>query len=68
MVPVREIIIETGQIVLLNYAGSVFCIHETLETKWEYNVTVPPSFIDFAKAYVYRREVKLKSEVVPVHN
>jgi hypothetical protein len=36
----------------------IFCIHQILEKKWEYNVTVQQRFIDFKKAYdSVRREV-----------
>jgi purine nucleoside phosphorylase len=36
----------------------IFCIHQTLEKKWEYNETVHQQFIDFKKAYdSVRREV-----------
>jgi hypothetical protein len=36
----------------------IFCIHQTLEKKWEYNETVHQVFIDFKKAYdSMRREV-----------
>ena len=29
----------------------IFCIHQILEKKWEYNETVHQVFIDFKKAY-----------------
>jgi hypothetical protein len=29
----------------------IFCIHQTLEKKWEYNETVHKLFVDFKKAY-----------------
>jgi hypothetical protein len=29
----------------------IFCIHQILEKKWEYNETVHQLFIDFKKAY-----------------
>jgi hypothetical protein len=36
----------------------IFCIHQILEKKWEYNETVCQLFIDFKKYYVsIRREV-----------
>jgi hypothetical protein len=36
----------------------IFCIHQTLEKKWEYNETVHQVFVDFKKAYdSVRREV-----------
>jgi hypothetical protein len=30
---------------------TIFCIHQILEKKWEYNETVHQLFIDFKKAY-----------------
>jgi len=39
----------------------IFCIHHTLEKKWEYNEEVHQIFVDFKKAYVsVRREVLYK--------
>jgi hypothetical protein len=39
-------------------ADQIFCIHQILEKKWEYNETVHQLFIDFKKAYnSVRREV-----------
>jgi hypothetical protein len=39
-------------------ADQIFCIHQILEKKWEYNETVHHLFIDFKKAYdSLRREV-----------
>ena len=39
-------------------ADHIFCIHEILEKKWEYNEAVHQLFIDFKKAYdSVRREV-----------
>ena len=36
----------------------IFCIHQTLEKKWEYNEEVQQLFTDFKKAYnSVRREV-----------
>jgi len=36
----------------------IFCIHQILEKKWEYNEAVHQLFIDFKKAYdSFRREV-----------
>jgi hypothetical protein len=36
----------------------IFCVHQILETKWEYNETVHQLFIDFKKTYdSARREV-----------
>jgi hypothetical protein len=36
----------------------IFCIHQILEKKWEYNETVHQLFVDFKKAYdSVRREV-----------
>jgi hypothetical protein len=36
----------------------IFCIHQILEKKWEYNETVHQLFVDFNKAYdSVRREV-----------
>jgi hypothetical protein len=36
----------------------IFCIHQILEKKWEYNETIHQLFIDFKKAYdSVRREV-----------
>jgi hypothetical protein len=36
----------------------IFCLHQVLEKKWEYNETVHQLFIDFKKAYdSVRREV-----------
>jgi hypothetical protein len=36
----------------------IFCIHQILEKKWEYNETVHQLFIDFTKSYdSVRREV-----------
>jgi hypothetical protein len=29
----------------------IFCIHQIMEKKWEYNETVHKLFIDFTKAY-----------------
>jgi hypothetical protein len=35
----------------------IFCIHQILEKKWEYNEAVHQRFIDFKKAFVsVRRE------------
>ena len=39
----------------------IFCIHQMLEKKWEYNEEVHRLFIDFKKAYAsVRREVLYK--------
>jgi hypothetical protein len=39
-------------------ADQIFCIHQILEKKWEYNETVHQLFIDFKKACdSVRREV-----------
>jgi hypothetical protein len=36
----------------------IFCIHQILEKKWEYNETVHQLFVDFKKAYdSVRREI-----------
>jgi hypothetical protein len=39
-------------------ADQIFCIHQILEKKWEYNETVHQLFLDLKKAYdLVRREV-----------
>jgi hypothetical protein len=36
----------------------IFCVHQLLEAKWEYNETVHQVFVDFKKAYdSIRRQV-----------
>jgi hypothetical protein len=42
----------------VSYSLYIFCIHQILEKKWEYNKAVHQLFIDFKKAYnSVRREV-----------
>jgi hypothetical protein len=38
-------------------SDQIFCIHQILEKKWEYNETVHQLFIDFKKAYEYSHRV-----------
>jgi hypothetical protein len=46
----------------------IFCIHQILEKKWEYNETVHQLFIDFKKAYdSVRREVLYNERYSKVH-
>ena len=41
----------------------IFCIHQIIEKKWEYNEEVHQLFIDFKKSYdSVRREVLYKSD------
>jgi purine nucleoside phosphorylase len=45
-------------IIRVGFDVQIFCIHQILEKKWEYNETVHQLFIDFKKAYdPVRREV-----------
>jgi hypothetical protein len=47
--------------ILIPHWPRIFCIHQILEKKWEYNETVHQLFIDFRKAYdSVRREVLYK--------
>ena len=42
----------------VSYWSYIFCVHQILEKKWEYNEAVHQLFIDFKKAYhSVRREV-----------
>jgi hypothetical protein len=43
---------------VISTTDQIFCIHQILEKKWEYNKTVHQLFVDFKKVYgSVRREV-----------
>jgi hypothetical protein len=45
----------------------IFCIHQILEEKWEYNATVHKLFMDFKKAFDSVRRVVLYSILIETH-
>jgi hypothetical protein len=46
-----EAVLSKSVIIYAMVCDQIFCIHQILEIKWEYNGTVHQMFIDFKKAY-----------------
>jgi hypothetical protein len=48
----------------------IFCVHQILEERWEYNETVHQPFLNFKKAYLFSEEgcmVQLSNKVWSAH-